>query len=282
MLDGLFCRKRGKIPLGLKALKGDPGGLLLSLLFCEAFGFGERASASEAVRDVNLDAEELLMVGPALGGEDILRLTCSGGLKVLLQGGLVVADGSAEGIAGAESSLEIGEGRLDDMALDKGTGHLESTVEIEGGYDGFEGVGEQGGFLAASALLFSSAEAEHGSETDALGDGPKVAAADERGAEAGEFSLASVGEAAVEAFGNSQAEDSIADELELFVVRCGTKEGFRAGFVGERTMGEGEGKQIRTLEVMVPGRGRRLARWDGYGLSAARRHAALLSSKLQY
>jgi hypothetical protein len=163
MLDGLFCRKRGKIPLGLKALKGDPCGLLLSLFFCGAFGFGERTSASEAVGNADLDAEELLMVGPALGGEDILGLTRSGGLKVLLQGGLVVADGSAEGIAGAESSLEVGEGGHDDMALDEGAGDLESTVEVEGGYDGFEGVGEQGGFLAASALLFSPAETEHGS-----------------------------------------------------------------------------------------------------------------------
>jgi hypothetical protein len=115
-----------------------------------------------------------------------------------------------------------------------------------------------------------------------LGDGPEVAAADERGAEAGELSLAGVGEAAVEAFGDSQTEDSVADELELFVVCCGIRKSFGAGFVGERTMSEGEGKQIRTLEVMVPGRGRRLARWDGYGLSAARRHAALFSSKLQY
>ncbi len=115
-----------------------------------------------------------------------------------------------------------------------------------------------------------------GSEIDVLGDGPEVAAADERGAETGELALASVGKAAVEALGDSQTEDGVADELKLFVVGCRIEEGFRAGFVGERTMGEGEGKQIRTLEVMVPGRGRRLARWNGYGLSAARRHAALL------
>jgi hypothetical protein len=107
MLDGVFRRKRGKIPLGLKAVKGNPGGLLLRLFFGGALGFGERASASEAVRDADFDAEELLVVGPALGGEDILRLACSGGLKVLLQGGLVIADGSAEGIAGAESPLEV-------------------------------------------------------------------------------------------------------------------------------------------------------------------------------
>jgi hypothetical protein len=104
------------------------------------------------------------------------------------------------------------------VALDKGAGHLESTVEVEGGDDGFEGVGEQGRLLAASALLFSPAKAEHGSQTDVLGDGPKVAAADERGAEAGELAFASVGEAAVEALSDRQAEDSIADELKLFVV----------------------------------------------------------------
>ena len=42
--------------------------------------------------------KRLLVVGAALGGEDVVGLAGAGGLEVLLQGGLVVADGSVEGL----------------------------------------------------------------------------------------------------------------------------------------------------------------------------------------
>ena len=41
------------------------------------------------------------MVGAALGGEDVLGLAGAGGLEVFLEGGFVVADGSAEGVGAA-------------------------------------------------------------------------------------------------------------------------------------------------------------------------------------
>ena len=51
------------------------------------------------------------MVGAALGGEDVVGLAGAGGLEMLLQGGFVIADGSAEGVAGLQGEVEIGEGR---------------------------------------------------------------------------------------------------------------------------------------------------------------------------
>ena len=100
------------------------------------------------------------MVGAALGGEDVLGLAGSGGLEMLLQGGFVVADGSAEGVSGLQGEMEIGEGGLDDVFFDESASGVEAAVEIEGGDDGFEGVGEKSGFPAAAALFFAAAEAK--------------------------------------------------------------------------------------------------------------------------
>ena len=54
--------------------------------------------------------------------------------------------------------MEIGQGGVDDLLLDEAAGGGEAAVEVEGGDDGFEGVGEEGGLAAATALLFAAAE----------------------------------------------------------------------------------------------------------------------------
>ncbi len=84
-----------------------------------------------------------------------MGLTGAGGLKMLLQRGFVIADGSAEGFASLEGDVEAGKSRLDDVLFDEGAGDVESAVEIERGDDGFESVGEKGRLFAASALLFA-------------------------------------------------------------------------------------------------------------------------------
>jgi hypothetical protein len=156
-----------------------------------------------------------------LVGENVLGLAGADSLKVLLEGGLVVADGSREGVASAESGVEVRQGRFDDLFFDEGAGGGESSVEIEGGDDGFEGVGEESGLATAAAGVLSATEAKEGAEADAGGDGGEVTAADERGAETGELTFAGVGEAAEECFGDEQPEDGVADELELLVVGGG-------------------------------------------------------------
>ncbi len=95
-----LCRLIAEVGLSEEALEGEAGGLLLGLFFGGAFGFGEGAGASVFVVDADFDAEALLVVGAALVGEDVVGLAGAGGLEVLLQGGFVVADGSAEGVAG--------------------------------------------------------------------------------------------------------------------------------------------------------------------------------------
>ena len=66
--------------------------------------------------------------------------------------------------------VEVGQGGLDDVFFDEGARGSEAAVEIEGGDDSFEGVGQERGFFAASALLFTAAEEEERAEVDAFCD----------------------------------------------------------------------------------------------------------------
>ena len=110
------------------------------------------------------------MVGAGLAGEDVLGLASADGLEVLLEGGFVVADRSAERVAGFEGGVEIGQSGFDDLFFDEAAGGGESTVEVEGGDDGFEGVGQDGGLAAATALFLAAAEEDVVAEADAEGD----------------------------------------------------------------------------------------------------------------
>jgi hypothetical protein len=274
MRDGVLLGfGAGLLLFSKKSFEGDAGCLLLGLLLGGAFGFSEGACASVAIGDTYFNAEELLMVRATLCGEDVLWLTCSRGLQVLLEGGLVIADGSGEGVTGRESTVEVGDRGFDDVALDKGAGGVETAVEVKRGDDGFESVGEQRGLLPTAALLFAAAEAEHGSEADALGDMAEVTAADERGAEAGEFALACVWEPAVEAVGDSETEDGVTNKFQLLVVGSGSRGSVGVGLVGEGTMGEGEREELGTPEAVVEEGRERLARCISCGLSTARWHA---------
>jgi hypothetical protein len=136
----------------------------------------------------------------------------------------VVADGSAEGVAALHGEVKIREGGLDDVLFDEGAGGVEAAIEVEGGDDGFEGVGKKGGLPAATALFFAATETEERAEIDAGGDLAEVAAADEGGTKTGQFALTGGGEAMEERFGDDEAENGVADELELFVVGGGVGE----------------------------------------------------------
>jgi hypothetical protein len=237
--------------LGEEAFDGEARGFLLGFLLGGAFRFAEGSEPAVFVADADFDAETLLMVGAALSDEGVVGLTEAGGLEVLLEGGFVVADGSAEGGAGFESEVEAGQRGLDDVLVDEGAGGVEAAIEIERGDDGFEGVGEERGFTAASALLFSAAEKKKRAELDAGGDLAEMAAADQGGAETGELAFAGVGETEEKGFGDGQTENGVAYELKLLVVGGWVLEGFGFGLVGEGTVSESPGEELGTVEAVI-------------------------------
>ena len=151
-------------------------------------------------------------------------------------------------LAGSRARVSEGSAGVKMWRSMKAAAVAQAGVEVEGGDDGLEGVREQGGFGAAAAALLALAEAEAGAEVEAEGHLAEVAAADDGGAEAGELALAGVGEAAVEGLGDDQAEDGVAEELELLVVGARVGEALGVGLVGERAVGEGELEQRGVLE----------------------------------
>src|SRR5260370_914761 len=62
------------------------------------------------------------MVGAALVGEDVVWLAGSGGLEGFLEGGFVVADGSAEGVAALHGGVKRGAGGRDGVLFGEGAG----------------------------------------------------------------------------------------------------------------------------------------------------------------
>jgi hypothetical protein len=112
----------------------------------------------------------------------------------------------------------MGKRGFDDVFLDESTGCVEASVEVEGGDNGFESVGEESGLSAAAALFLTAAEAEERAEFDAVGYFAEMAAADQRGSETGEFAFARGWETMKEGFGNDKAENGVADKLKLLVI----------------------------------------------------------------
>ena len=80
-------------------------------------------------------------------------------------------------------------------------------------------------------------------------------AADDGGTEAGELALTGGGEATVEGLSGEEAEDGVADELELLVIERGVCEaGVCRGAVRDiRAMGKGDGQQSGVGKDMAKG-----------------------------
>jgi hypothetical protein len=232
-------------------LEGEPRSILLGLFLGGSFGFGEGARAALFVLDADFDPKAFLVVGAALVGEDVVGLPGAGGLEMLLEGGFVVADGTAEGFAGLQCEVKIGEGWLDDVFFDEGAGRGETAVEVESSDDGFERVGKKSRLSAAAALFFPAAKKKERAEIDASCDFAEMVAADERGTEASEFTFARGWKSAEERLGDGEAKDGVADELELFVVGAGIGERLGISFVGERAVGEGPGEEAGPSKHMI-------------------------------
>src|SRR5581483_2879476 len=113
--------------------------------------------------------------------QNIRRLGSSGGMNRFLEGGLVI--GAETGPGGSSGNfVELGSENGLENEL---TRCVHTAIEIKGGQNGFQGVHEQGGFVAAPAFFFSPAEAKKASEIELLRHLDEVALADQVGAQLG-------------------------------------------------------------------------------------------------
>ena len=137
--------------------------------------------------------------------------------------------------------------RLPQLAPDELRRGLEPGVEIDGRDDRLAGVGEQRRLATPAGLLLAAAEQQVLAETERLAQARQPPGRDQRGADLRLRAFVQVGILAVERFGDDQADDGVAEELERLVV------GDAAGdvLVRARSMRQGVLEQVAIGEAMA-------------------------------
>src|ERR1700761_1268544 len=166
------------------------------------------------------------MVRPAFAFDEVDGSTGMRGLQQLLQGGLVIAKGRA----GGEFAGQVG-GGAEDVALGKTAdgGEIMAGVEVDGGNDGFHGIGQECSLAAAAGALFTAAEAQMLAKSNLLSNLCHVTAADELGTHASQLTLLPAGVPFEEGFCHDQTKNGVSQELQAFVVGAFAFFGFAGG-----------------------------------------------------
>ena len=230
---------------------GAAGGFLLGFFSGAADAAREASAADAGLADEDFNEEALAVVGSALGFDGVLGLAVIAGLKQFLKRGFVVADAAAVG----QLFAERGRGGLDDFTKDEAARGFNAAIEIERGHDGFNAVGEQSVFFAASAALFSAAEEHVRAEVEARGYLTEMFAADQLGAQTSERPFVQLGIATAEILSDEEADDGVAEKFELLIVGAGIIGSgcFRFSeplLIGKGAVSERAGEQLPLREFM--------------------------------
>ena len=153
-----------------------------------------------------------------------------------------------------ERALQIGQRRLDDLAMDQGGGWAEAAIDVERGDHSLEGVCEQSRLATTTTALFSAAaESQVGSKIHAGCNGGEVLSTHQGGAQAGEISFTRGGEVGEERLGDDQAEHGVSQKLELLIVgRTETLGQVERGMlVRQRAMGQSLFEESGLLKGMA-------------------------------
>jgi len=105
-----------------------------------------------------------------------------------------------------------------DYTVDNASGLVETAVEVDSSENGFDCVGEEGAFLAATGEFFAASELEAVAEVDGAGDADEMGGGDDAGLVDAEVAFGEFGVVTEEVFADQEAENGIAEEFELFVV----------------------------------------------------------------
>jgi hypothetical protein len=130
--------------------------------------------------------------------------------------------------------------RVQEHTMDEVGSGVDTAIEVNGGEDGFRGVGEDRGTGSAAAGLLSPAQFETPAQFKFDGDLVKALFTDEGRADSGQIAFREVGVSGKEVFGGNEAQDGITKELKALV--AGKVRG--AMFVGVRAMAKSFLKQL--------------------------------------
>ncbi len=122
------------------------------------------------------------------------------------------------------------------MRKHKRARQIQAAIEIEGGEQGFDRVGEQGGLAAASGFFLSPAKPEVAPQMQLVGAVQEMIGIDEMGAKLGKLTLLIGREALKKLLAGDQLQDGVAEEFELLIVSGRAEALACEGAVGQRLL----------------------------------------------
>ena len=152
--------------------------------------------------------------------------------------------------------MQTGGIRLNDFTQNEGTGYFDSAVKVESSHHGFNAVGEECAVTAAPAAFFAASEQHVVAKFEPRGYEAQMVAADQFGTEAGKRTFAKVRVSMAQIFSDQEADDGVAEELQLLVIRAGVRAVVRGCFglcgLGRFSLGKMLGRMLdRMLGRMV-------------------------------
>jgi hypothetical protein len=215
-------------------LESGEGSLAFSVFFAFAAAAGEFAAVV-----VDGAFEDTVVVGAGDGGDMVLRSGGGGGLKEFLEFTLGVFE-DGDGVYLGKGSAEMGGNEF--------FGVGKATVQENRAEDGFEGVGQGGGTVAAAVDLFAVTEDKELAEMEVAAFFGEGTAVDEFGAGFGELAFADVREFFVELAAEDELKNGVAKEFKALVVLHG-----HTLLVGDGGMGKGQAQKGGVAELMAEG-----------------------------
>src|ERR1019366_2479643 len=130
---------------------------------------------------------------------------------------------------------------------------LQATIEEKRSYDRLHGVREHGALAPQAGAIFAAAQAQMISKTDGRSNFGHVLSAHQLRAHPGQFALIPFRMKEKQGFTDDQAQHSVAEELEAFIVAAILRRiqaALHQLLVGQRTMRERADQQIRVGKAM--------------------------------
>ena len=162
----------------------------------------------------DFDQKALVMVGTALALHAIDRRSGARRLQPLLERGFVVA----QRLSGAQFERQTFGGFAHHLAADEGPHRLQAAIEKQRAHHSFHGIRKHGALAAQAAALFAAAQTQMLAQANRLGHLRHVLAADQPGANAGQFAFAPLRMQSEQRLGHHQAQHGVAEKFQALIV----------------------------------------------------------------
>lgn len=183
--------------------KGTAGGGLFGLFLTVSGTLPDSAAVQE-----DFSGKDFRMIRALFADHSVSKDLIGLSLNEFLKGGFIIS---------AAFFDQIFPFCVQEHAMDQVRRGINPAIEVNGGEDGFRGVGEDRGSGSAAAGLLPSAQFETSAEFKFDSDLKEALFTDEGSADSGQIAFREVRVSGKEVFGGNKAQDGITEELKAFV-----------------------------------------------------------------